>query len=276
MATGGLFCVFAHPDDEQFGTSGALMAVAERSIPVRVLCFTKGDRGEISDPSFATRETLGAVREYELNTACRMLGLLPPFVLDYGDGTLAEHDPEELRDVVVAYLRSERPRVVVTFDRNGGYGHGDHIAIHHATAAAVELAAVASHRPELGPPHAVDKLYFTAYPRSLLDGLDALLRKHGLPVFDFSEVQTIADHELGTAPERVTTTVEVDRFWERRYAALRAHRTQYGPDSPFLRLPEAEFRALTRINSFVRHRPAPLPGATLPDEHDLWEGLERG
>jgi N-acetyl-1-D-myo-inositol-2-amino-2-deoxy-alpha-D-glucopyranoside deacetylase len=273
-ATGGILCVFAHPDDEQFGTSGALAAAAERSIPVRVLCFTRGDRGEISDPSLATRETLPDVREAELREACAILGLLLPIVLDYGDGRLAERDREELRDVVVTHLRAERPRVVLTFDRNGGYGHADHIAIHHATVAAVDAAADGEHRPDLGRPHRIDKLYFTAYPRGALAELNEAFRRHGIPQLDFGDVQTIADHEFGTADARVTTVVHVDPYWERRYASFRAHRTQYGPDSPFLRLPEPVFRELMRFDRFVRHRPAPAPVSGLPDEHDLWHGLE--
>ncbi|MCC6791740.1 MAG: PIG-L family deacetylase, partial [Thermomicrobiales bacterium] len=71
-------CVFAHPDDEQFGTAGALLDCIERGLPVHLVCATRGDQGEISDPALATRETLGEVRERELRDACELLGIEPP------------------------------------------------------------------------------------------------------------------------------------------------------------------------------------------------------
>jgi hypothetical protein len=90
---------------------------------------------------------------------------------------------------------------------------------------------------------------------------------------DLSSVQTIDTEEFGTADERVTTVVPVDHVWERRWASFRAHRTQYGPESPFLRLPEPVFREFMAFDRFVRHHPPPAPGSSLPDEGDLWEGL---
>jgi N-acetyl-1-D-myo-inositol-2-amino-2-deoxy-alpha-D-glucopyranoside deacetylase len=82
VTQGGVLCVFAHPDDEQFGTAGAMLACTDRGIPVHLLCATRGEAGEISDPALATPETLGHVREGELRTACGLLGIEPPEFLD--------------------------------------------------------------------------------------------------------------------------------------------------------------------------------------------------
>ena len=65
------------------------MACVERGIEVHLLTATSGDAGEISDSALATSETLGAVREDELRTACRILGLQPPILWRYPDGGLA-------------------------------------------------------------------------------------------------------------------------------------------------------------------------------------------
>lgn len=269
----GVLCVFAHPDDEQFGTAGALLECTVRGIPVNLICATRGDQGEISDPALATRETLADVREGELRTACEILGIQPPRFLDYGDGNLAEADERELRDRIVEEIRRLKPNVMITFDAKGGYGHPDHIAIHRATVCAFDAAADPNNRPDLGPSHRVDKLYVTAYPRSNLgvmnDGLAAL----GLPTIDFGAVQTIETDELGTADDRITTVISVQHHFKQRLASLFAHRTQYGPESFFARFPEALNRRLMAYDYFVRLRPAPPEGARLPDESNLWDGL---
>ncbi|HYO30716.1 MAG TPA: PIG-L family deacetylase [Thermomicrobiales bacterium] len=270
-----VLAVFAHPDDEQFGTSGALLRCVDRGVSVYVLCATRGDAGQVSDPALASAETLGAVREGELREASRLLGFAEPIVLDYKDGHLAQAEPGELTSRIAAAIRSIRPRVVVTFDANGGYGHPDHVAIHRATLAAVVAAAnigpgtdglaVAGHRP--------DKLYATAYPRSSLARLNADLVSHGFPALDFGDVQGIPAEEIGTVDEWVTTVVPVDDLWPRRWASFRAHRTQYGPGNPFIELPEPVVRSWMAVDTFVRLDPPPSPGASLPDEDDLWAGL---
>ena len=262
---GDILCVFAHPDDEQFGTAGALLACTERGIRVDLVCATRGEAGEISDTSLATPETLAAVRERELRAACELIGIQAPTLLGYPDGKLGDVDPVRLRaDVLDAILRL-RPRVVITFDANGGYGHPDHIAIHRATVAAVALARDAG--------HAVVKLYVTAYPRSNLTVMNEGLAALGMPPLEFGDVQTVSADELGTDDRRITTAVPVQHLFERRIEALFAHRTQYGADSIFARFPEELNRRLMAIDHFIRLHPAPREGAWLPDENDLWNGL---
>jgi LmbE family N-acetylglucosaminyl deacetylase len=268
-----LLGVFAHPDDEEFGTAGALLACAERGVNVVLVSATSGEAGEISDPALATPETLGAVREDELRTACAILGFAEPIFLRYPDCGLSDVAPDRLRDEVVVLVRRYRPRVVVTFDANGGYGHTDHIAVYHATRAALAVTGDPTFRPELGPNHVPDKLYSTAYPRSEIAHVNADFDRFGLPRITFGDVQTIGEEEFGTADERVTTAVPVDHLFERRWASLRAHRTQYGANNPFLLVPEDVARSWLTVDHFVRLHPRPKPGSPLPDESDLWQGL---
>jgi LmbE family N-acetylglucosaminyl deacetylase len=262
---GGILCVFAHPDDEQFGTAGALLRCVERGIPVHLLCATSGEAGEISDPALATRDSLAEVREEELRTACALLGLQSPRLLRYPDGGLASVDSADLRDRIVETMLDTRPRVVITFDANGGYGHPDHIAIHHATLVAVDAAA------ESG--HIIDKLYATAYPRAMMELMNEGLRGLGEPELDFGDVRTIDLHEIGTSEARITTAAPVEKYFERVMASLFAHRSQYGAQGMFARFPEELNRRMFGTNFFVRLRPAPQPGSPLPDENDLWQGL---
>jgi LmbE family N-acetylglucosaminyl deacetylase len=264
-----LLCVFAHPDDEQWGTAGALLACVERGVEVHLLTATSGDAGEIADPALATPETLAAVREEELRVACRILGLQPPILLRHPDGKLDQIDAGLLADQVATAIRQLRPRVVLTFDANGGYGHPDHIAIHHATLRAVDLAA------EQGAdglsPHRIDKLYATAYPRSRFAAINADLAAAGAPPIDFGAVQTLPWEEIGTPDEWVTTAVPVEGYFARRWESLLAHRTQYGSDNPLVAVGEVVARRWLRTDTFRRLRPG--PGARLPDEDHLWAGL---
>ena len=274
-----LLAVFSHPDDEEWGTSGALRACVERGIEVHLLTATSGGAGEISDPALATRETLAVVREDESRAACRILGLEPPIFLRHPDGHLADVDPELLAGQVAAAVRRLRPRVLLTFDANGAYGHPDHVAIHRATLTAFDLAADPAYVPPaevgtgVGAPHRADKVYATAYPHSLWERISSDFSAAGLPPMDFGEVQRLAAHEFGTPDALVTTVVPVERHWDRSWAALLAHRTQYGPDNPFVAVGEDVAGTWLGINSFRRIHPPPAPGTILPDEDDLWAGL---
>src|SRR5258705_10827359 len=96
MADLSILASYAHPDDEQ-GISGTLYACVQRGIRTGLIVATRGEVGEIADPSLATPETLGQVREQELRTAMDMVGVSDVRFLDYRDsgmaGTPENNDP---------------------------------------------------------------------------------------------------------------------------------------------------------------------------------------
>ncbi len=69
---------------------------------------------------------------------------------------------------LVQVIREVRPQVVVTYDDFGGYGHPDHIQAHRVAHYAVALAESPSFRPDLGAAWSVSKVYWTAFPRSVI------------------------------------------------------------------------------------------------------------
>ena len=115
------------------------------SVRVGLICATRGEVGEISDPSLATPEDLGCVREQEFRAACKALGVKELFILGYRDSGMAETlenqhpqalcqaSPNEVVGRIVEIIRRLKPHVMLTFDQNGGYGHPDHIFIHRAS-----------------------------------------------------------------------------------------------------------------------------------------------
>ena len=143
-----LLAVYAHPDDEVFGSGGVLRKYSDEGVRTALICATRGEAGEIADPALATPQTIARVREGELRESCRILGVEDLIVLGYHDGRLAEADPEEVQGRLVREMRRLRPQVVVTFDAAGDYGHPDHRAIHRLTVGAFHQAGDPTCYPE--------------------------------------------------------------------------------------------------------------------------------
>ena len=256
--------VFAHPDDESFGTGGTLARYgADPDVRVVLVCATRGEAGEISNLELASAERLGEVREQELRCACRMLGVEELYFLDYRDsgmaGTaenehpcaLAQADPNEAVGKIVAHIRRERPDVIVTFDESGGYGHPDHIAIHHLTKAAFSAAAdPARYQEQIEAglePHQASKLYFTAIPRRFFRSAVEKMNDLGIEV---PERYLERVDSIGLPDEACTTDVYVGDFWTTKQAAVACHATQLNPDSIFALLPPEVMRELQAWDCF--------------------------
>ena len=169
--------VFAHPDDETFCAGGTFARYVAAGAEVMVVSATRGQAGQIRDPSVATRRTLGAVREQELHLACQRLGVQHAVCLDYGDGTLKDVEQQVLTAHIAKIIRTFRPDIVITFGPDGGYGHPDHIAISDATTAACMLSGERHQFPEqlVAGLHPV-RLYHSHFPSKRLLLLEPLVR----------------------------------------------------------------------------------------------------
>jgi LmbE family N-acetylglucosaminyl deacetylase len=155
---------FAHPDDETFSCGGLFAHYRQRGIRSTLVCATRGEAGEISDPALGDKAELGQIRTQELLEATGHMGVDDVIFLGHRDSGMAgspdNHLPAAYARVtdsavvhrLVHLMRSLRPQVVVTFDPTGGYGHPDHIAIHRHAVAAFHAAADASFSPHLGAP----------------------------------------------------------------------------------------------------------------------------
>ena len=280
-----LMAVFAHPDDESFGSGGSLARYgADPDVRSVLICATRGEAGEISDPALASHEELGKVREGELRCACQHLGIDDLQLLDYRDsgmaGTAQNQDPrslvmadtDEVVGKVVAHIRREHPDVVVTFDEAGGYGHPDHIAIHQHTKAAFAAAADPKRYPEQIEgglqPHQARKLYFTAIPRRFFRAAVEKMGELGLEVPE--RYQHLQIEEVGLPDSACTTDIYVEDCWDSKQAAIQCHATQLNPDSIFAMLPPDVMRELQAWECFQL---AESQVGEDGDSHDLFAGL---
>jgi LmbE family N-acetylglucosaminyl deacetylase len=127
-----LLGVFAHPDDEVFCAGGTIARAADAGAEVMIVSATRGEQGQIRDPTAATRRTLGAVRERELWAAAAELGAQHAQVLAYPDGNLQQHRAS-LGVAISDIMGQFDPDTVITFGADGGYGHPDHVTISEVT-----------------------------------------------------------------------------------------------------------------------------------------------
>ena len=275
-----LLAIFAHPDDEAFGTGGVLSQYAAEGQHVYLVCATRGEVGEISDPSLATPDTLSCVCEDELRCAAETMGVAELIFLDYRDsGTIGASENQDPRAFInapadrvvgqlVEIIRCLRPQVVVTFEPNGGYGHPDHIAIHQHSVAAFHAAADPRLYPELGPAWQTSRLFYTAIPRSFFLEMRAQMAALGM---DTSDLDSYDDPATGWPDEVVHARLEVSSTVGAKWEALNCHRTQFGPGNLFRRLPDEQVKRLMSAECFLLAWPEPRPGLNLAS---LFDGLE--
>lgn len=205
-----VLAVFAHPDDEAFRCGGTLGLLARRGVQVQVLTATRGQGGSCGDPPLCSRQELPRIREQEVRCACRALGIEPPRLLDYRDGTLSSVDPQEGRAHVLAAVRELCPQVVITGPPDGLSGHPDHVAVSRWARLAFEAAHVMGRQAPVA-------LYHMVMPEAVAADV-GLWGLHTVP------------------DEAVTLAVDVLPVWEQKLRAIRCHHTQ-AAESPILEAP---------------------------------------
>jgi LmbE family N-acetylglucosaminyl deacetylase len=253
-----LAAVFAHPDDDTYGVGGTVGLHADAGIEVTAILATSGDAGRILDPSLATPQNLGLVREGEDRAAWDELGVKPAMhFLRHPDGGLRGVPHDELADHIAELLASARPEVVVTFGPDGVTGHEDHIAVGEAATAGFHQAR------ERSPEDGLARLFYVAIPQSRLDRLNALLRGRGIEPLDPTQPFV----PRGVPDESIAVMVDCSSVYQRKLEALRQHRTQGElEDVPYELWPEVLDR-----EAFVLAWPERARGELVLS--DVFEGL---
>ena len=280
MKKARLLICFAHPDDESFGLGAAIPKWIDEGVEVFLICATDGGAGTVPTHLRDKHATIADLRLSELKCACKILKFKQVYLLDYRDSGMPgsetsqhpdslwyswQHDPQRVTADIEQAMLQIRPHVVVTFNRYGGYGHPDHIAIQQATVKAFHnLCAVGedtAFRPE--------KLYYSSFPKfpiqwriltARLAGQDPkrMGRNHDIDI-------TKTLHHIEPVHTRISIVDYLD-VWEQ---ASRCHASQGG--GRINRVPRWLRRVLYGRQGFTRVFPQPSQDRV--DEYDLFAGV---
>jgi LmbE family N-acetylglucosaminyl deacetylase len=278
-----LLALFAHPDDEG-AISGTLAHYAQQGVHISLICATSGEAGEISDPSLATPDNLGAVREAELRCACEIIGINELHLLGYCDsgmdGTAENNkatafiqaDPGEVVGRLVQLIRRIKPHIVITFEPFGWYGHPDHKAVSLYTTEAMGVVGNPQAHPLAGPAWQPARLFHSVLPVSNFRPVMDYAREHGLESFGLDD-EELWRLEAENLEGSVTHVLEVEPLYDVKRKATACHRTQFGEDHLFNKLPPGLSRQFNSEEHFIQVYPQVEPGST--HARDLFAGLPK-
>jgi len=261
---------------------GALARYAAAGEQVVVVTATRGEVGEIlnHDEPESLRGRLGEIREAETRAAGSLLGVTAMEFLGYRDsgmaGTADNDHPDafwradfmEAVGRLVRLIRRHRPEVVTAYDPFGGYGHPDHIQVHRVGTAAFFGAADVGRFPLEGgeEPWQPLKLYWVTWPRERTRQRRRLAAEAGEIPVEEAEVEP----DSGTMEEQITTFLDVGPWFDRKWAAIVAHRTQIAEAGWLLTIPEDLRRRAFSREAFMR---VFSRVAAPEDAPDLFSGL---
>ncbi|MEO6295450.1 MAG: PIG-L family deacetylase [Candidatus Limnocylindria bacterium] len=297
---GGVLFVHAHPDDESMGTGGTIARLVAEGVRVDLVTCTDGAEGEIHDPTLDPEEArprLTEIRAAELACSVSALGggAIHHHLLGYRDsgmiGTDANGHPDsfwqadldEATRRLGEIVRVVRPRVIVSYDENGNYGHPDHI---NAAQIARETYVAST-----GQLWAVSRFYEIAFVRERWFELMGAMKERGIAlpwdldeiiggrpadelnpsnaaamaqVADAIEAQESDALEFGRAEADVTTAVDVSGFLDAKRRSMDCHKTQRQDLGWLLDLPEDLADDAISTEYYVLRW---LDGADVPSSH---------
>jgi LmbE family N-acetylglucosaminyl deacetylase len=211
-----VLCVFAHPDDVDFGCAATVARWVREGLDVTYLLVTRGDAGGFDD---TPRHQMPILREAEQRAAAAAVGVKQiEFLNGYADGTLTP--TIALRRDITAAIRRLRPDRILTssplrrWERIAGPSHPDHLAVGEATTCAVY--------PDSRNPF--------AFPELAAAGLEA---------WTVREVW----YASGPDPDHA---VDVTDYFDQKMAAMRAHVSQTSHMVELERLMRERFADLGR------------------------------
>ena len=236
-----LVAFHAHPDDESLLTAGVMAQAAAQGHRVILVVATAGEVGEAAD-SFRSTDTpestestesaladLGRARRAELLRSAEILGVHRVEFLGYRDSglpdgdslaagqwtpapeTFAAADIEEAAERLAEILREEHADVLTTYDPNGGYGHPDHLQVHHVGHRAGELA---------GTPVVLE----ATINRDLMTMGISIAKSLGYEIPPDFDPATIENWFM--PGDAITHAIDVTAFLDQKRASMQAHESQ--------------------------------------------------
>jgi LmbE family N-acetylglucosaminyl deacetylase len=251
---------------------------------------------------------LGELRAAELEAAMHVLGVTEWENLGYHDsdmmGRVGNRDPrsfwqadqDEAARRLTWLIRRYQPDVITTYNEFGGYGHPDHIRTHDVAVRAFPRAGdPAWYHDQIAPEHggsgastddgglapwAPVKLYEQVIPASVRARMEEALASSGQKSFwsppDDATPEQIAEMEAFAArmlvpDDQVTTWIDISGDpLERKWSALREHRTQMADDSPVMLMGIEGWREAWASEAYILRESRV---ETTKPESDLFAGI---
>jgi LmbE family N-acetylglucosaminyl deacetylase len=249
-----LVAFHAHPDDECLSQSGTLAKAVDDGHRVVIVYATGGELGSVPDGLLAPGETLAQRRVAEAEASAVATGAHRLVWLGYRDsgmdGEPTNADPASFwqADVEAAarqlaeVLEEEGADVLTIYDRNGNYGHPDHIQVYRVGGRAAELA---------GTPHVLELTFNRDHIRQLID---AARSSGDVPLDDPSLDMDFDDPDfvLGMPDAVITTRVDVTPWLGRKRRSAEAHASQVIDTGFFLGMPPEGFAQALGTEFYIR------------------------
>lgn len=242
-----LLAIFAHPDDEAFGPGGTLAKYADERVDIHLLSATRGEAGTNTnikykdlDKRIKERIDIGCIREKELITSAKILGINKVEFLNYIDGTLCNAIYHELANKIIKKINEFKPQIVMTVERRGVSGHLDHIAVSMITTFAFLKTSYPS------------KLYYHCLPVTMRD-------------------KTMEEYFVyfpeGYTDDEITTKIDISCCWGTKEKAMYAHESQIKDVESIL----SRWKKWPKIDNFILQYNRKIK-VKLP-ETDLFSGI---
>lgn len=288
MAKPRLLISYAHPDDESFAHGGLIAKYIDQGYEVYLICATDGDVGTIPEEMKGQYKTIRELRLAELDAANEILQFTKIFKLGYKDSGMItddtindseclwykwNHEPDSVVKRVVEVIREIKPHVILTFNRYGGYGHPDHIAIQRATTQAFHLAGDSDYITYNQQPYQPQKLYYGAGHRGLFQYRLFRIRMSGQDPRKMGRNKDIDMVKILENFEPVHASVDVGDYLEAWDKAAACHKSQGGGSIGYFRKYPMWLRRLFQGKQRFT-RVYPEPKADRIDEYDLFEGVK--
>lgn len=279
-----LLIAYAHPDDESFGLGGLTAKYVAEGVDVYLICATDGDVGTMDEEYLNGHDSIRDVRLAELDCAAEKLKLKKVYKFGYKDSGMMsdptiedpdclwynwQHNSEAVTRRVVEVLREVQPHVVITFNKYGGYGHPDHIAIQRATTEAFKHVNDPAY--DTGQqPYQPQKLYYSNIPRLSVQLGIWYIRLRGQDPRRMGRNKDIDIQAVLDNIEPTHTRIDIREYYEAWDEANACHASQ-GGGGGFRIVPKALRRYIAPYQGFTRIYPKPKQDRV--DENDLFAGV---
>ncbi len=215
----------AHPDDEASGTAGSMILTSDAGHRVVVVYATHGEHGTVP-PDLGDDRPLAEYRRIEAEASAKVTGAARVEWLGYADSGMTgweqnAHatsfhgaDLDEAAGRLAAILDEEDADILVGYDWHGGYGHPDHVKVHHVAHRAADRAA---RRP---------RVLENTMNRDRMREQLAAANSMGLdPGFD-ADAPMDDGNPMGLPESEIHHAVDVSGVIDRKRAALACHGSQ--------------------------------------------------